>query len=61
MKNKEKYTSKDCTFLLLAKLPNGKIHQVLIEQEYLKWAISQTNEFKVLEIPLEGLDFETKE
>ena len=58
MKNKEEYTQKDCTFLLLAKLPNGKIHQVLIEQEDLIQIIGQTNEFKVLETPLEGLDFE---
>lgn len=54
----EKYTLKDCTFLLLAKLPNGKIHQVLIEQDNLKWMISQINKFKVLETPIEGITFE---
>lgn len=51
-------TQKDCTFLLLAKLPNGKIHQVLIEQEKIKDLISENKDFKLLETPVLGIDFE---
>jgi len=57
MKNKEKYTSKDCTFLLLAKLPNGNIHQVLVEQEDLQYFIKYLGDFKLLETPILGIDF----
>ena len=57
MENKENFTQKDCTFLLLAKLPNGNIHQVLLEQEYIQYIISQKLDFKLLETPVLGIDF----
>jgi len=57
MKNKEQFTQKDCTFLLLAKLPNGSIHQVLLEQEYIQYIISQKLDFKLLETPVLGINF----
>ena len=56
-KNKEQFTSKDCTFLLLAKLPNGNIHQVLVEQESFKYFIKYLGDFKLLETPVLGIDF----
>ena len=57
MENKENFTQKDCTFLLLAKLPNGNIHQVLVDQESFKYFIKYLGEFKLLETPVLGIDF----
>ncbi len=58
METEKQITNKDCTFLLLAKLPNGKIHQVLIKDEDIQHFINQLNEFKMLETPVLGIDFE---
>ncbi len=57
MENKENFTQKDCTFLLLAKLPNGNIHQVLVKQEIISNLISGLKDFKLLETPVLGIDF----
>lgn len=58
METEKQITNKDCTFLLLAKLPNGNIHQVLIEQEYIQNMISQKLDFRLLETSVLGIDFE---
>ena len=55
--NKENFTQKDCTFLLLAKLPNGNIHQVLLNQDVIINLINELKDFKLLETPVLGIDF----
>ena len=52
-----KITNKDCTYLLLCKLPNGDIHQVIIDQELIKQAITESGKFMLQETVLENIDF----
>jgi len=52
MKEAEELTTRDCNFILLAELPNGDIHQVLIHQEALQYIIREQKEFKAVETPI---------
>lgn len=56
--NKENFTQKDCTFLLLAKLPNGNIHQVVIKQEEIQKMISDISNFTLIEEPETYIKFD---
>jgi hypothetical protein len=48
----------DCDFLLLAKMPDGRVLQVIIDKDYIKSAIRDSGNFQVLDTPL-GIDFYT--
>lgn len=56
----EQITTRNCEYLLLVKVPNGDIHQVLIEQEAIIQMIENIGNFKVLETPIEGISFGKK-
>lgn len=53
----KKFTQNDCIYLLLAKLPNGNVHQVLVEQKQIKRMINNLWEFKILDKKIESIDF----
>lgn len=57
-KNKNDFTQKDCTFVLLAKIPNGSVHQVVIKQEEIQKMISNTSNFILIEEPETYIKFE---
>ena len=48
----------ECSYMLLVKLPTGKIHKVVIGQGSLIEAVINRGDFHVLETPLE-FDFKT--
>ena len=54
----EQITHRQCTFVLLAELPNKEIHQVIIKQEAIKDFISNYGEFKLLEKAEDCMSFE---
>ena len=53
---KKELTTRDCNFILLAELPNGNIHQVLINQEALQYIMSEQKEFKAIETPIKTIE-----
>jgi len=46
----------ECTFLLLAKLPNGEVHQVIIGKDDILDMLHTKNSIQILEKPI-GIDF----
>ncbi len=55
-KEKESFTLKDCTLVLLASLPNGDVHHVKIDDIWLQNAVNNSGKLELYENKIKGIE-----
>ena len=55
METKE-ITESKCSFVILTKLPDNKVYQVLLTDEEIRMAIRMSGSFQVIDTPIETVE-----